>query len=72
MKKSQAQLVLDMLHGGPVTALDIFKKTGCLCAAERIRDLRVKGYNIQTNMIETPSGKHVAKYFLMRKRKEAK
>lgn len=71
-KKSQTEMVLEMLQKGPITALDIFKKTGALCAAERIRDLRERGFNIVTEMFSLPNGKRVGKYFLMRKRKEAK
>jgi hypothetical protein len=65
-KKTQCEMVLDMLQKGPVTPLDIFKKTGCLTACERIRDLREKGYNIVTKMIDLPSGKRVGKYFLLK------
>lgn len=71
-KKTQNDMVLELLKKGPVTALDIFKKTGSMCAAERVRDLREKGYNIVTKMIDLPSGKRVGKYFLITaKRKEA-
>jgi hypothetical protein len=70
-KKSQTEMVLEMLQNGPITALDIFKKTGSLCAAERIRDLRERGYNIITQMIDLPNGKRVGKYFLTKKRKAA-
>jgi len=65
-KKSQNEMVLDLLKKGPATALDIFKVTGSLCAAERCRDLRERGYNIVTKMIDLPSGKRVGKYFLMK------
>lgn len=70
-KQSQTEMVLGMLENGPITALDIFKKTGALCAAERIRDLRAKGYNIVTNMIDLPNGKRVGKYFLISKKRKA-
>jgi hypothetical protein len=65
-KKTQCEMVLDMLKKGPATALDIFKKTGCLSACERVRDLREKGYNILTKMIDLPSGMRVGKYFLIK------
>jgi hypothetical protein len=70
-KKSQTEMVLEMLQKGPITALDIFKKTGALCAAERIRDLRERGYNIITEMIDLPNGKRVGKYFLITKKRKA-
>lgn len=70
-KQSQTEMVLGMLENGPITALDIFKKTGALCAAERIRDLRAKGYNIVTKMIDLPNGKRVGKYFLISKKRKA-
>ena len=65
-KKTQNEMVLDLLKKGPATALDIFKKTGSMCAAERVRDCRAQGYNILTKMIDLPSGKRVGKYFLMK------
>jgi hypothetical protein len=70
-KKTQNEMVLELLKKGPVTALEIFKKTGSMCAAERVRDLRAKGYNIITNMIDLPNGKRVGKYFLITAKRKA-
>ena len=69
MKKSQNEQVLDLLKKGPVTPLEVFKKVGSLCAAERVRDLRERGYNILTKRLELPNGKTVAQYHLLKQRK---
>lgn len=71
-KKSQTQMVFEMLQEGPITALDVFKKTGALCAAERIRDLRERGFNIVTQMVDLPNGKRVGKYFLVKQKRKAR
>jgi hypothetical protein len=70
-KKSQNDMVLELLQKGPVTALDVFKKTGSMCAAERVRDLRARGHIIITNMIDLPNGKRVGKYFLITAKRKA-
>ena len=70
-KKSQNHMLLELLQKGPATALDVFKKTGSMCAAERVRDLRARGYNIITNMIDLPNGKRVGKYFLITAKRKA-
>jgi hypothetical protein len=68
-KKSQNEMVLDLLKKRAATAGDIYFFTGSMCAAERVRDLREKGYNIVTKMIDLPSGKRVGKYFLLKGKK---
>jgi hypothetical protein len=70
-KKSQNDMLLELLQKGPVTALDVFKKTGSMCAAERVRDLRELGYNIKTEMVTNLNGKRFAMYFLLTKKRKA-
>jgi hypothetical protein len=69
MKKSQTEQVLELLQRGPITPLEVFKKVGSLCAAERVRDLRERGFNILTKRLELPNGKTVAQYQLLKSRK---
>jgi hypothetical protein len=71
-KKTQCEMVLDMLQKGPITALDVAIKVKCLTCAERIRDLRERGYNIHTTMHEGLNGKRYAIYRLLRKKKGVK
>ena len=61
---SQKTAILDLLKRGPVTPMDALSKLGCFRLAARVQDLRDDGYAIRTEMIETPSGKHVARYEL--------
>lgn len=66
-KQTQAQWILAALkRRKSLTALDIFNGCGSICAAERIRDLRERGYHIVTTMRELPSGKRVGFYSLVK------
>ena len=64
---SQKTEILDLLKRGPVTPMDALSKLGCFRLAARVQDLRDDGYAIRTEMIETPSGKHVARYELVQR-----
>jgi hypothetical protein len=70
-KKSQNHMLLELLQKGPTTALDVFKKTGSMCAAERVRDLRELGFNIKTEMVTNANGKRFAMYCLLTKKRKA-
>ncbi len=70
-KKSQNHMLLELLQKGPVTALVVFKKTGSMCAAERVRDLRELGFNIKTEMVTNLHGKRFAVYWLSTKKRKA-
>lgn len=61
---SQAQTILEMLKRGPVTAMDALQAAGCFRLAARIADLRQQGFEIETETITTPTGKHIAQYKL--------
>lgn len=64
-RQTQEQMILRALQSGrkidPMTALNDF---GCFRLGGRIYDLRQKGYDIKTEDFKTPSGKHVARYFM--------
>ena len=68
-KQTQNEQVLNLLMQGPITALDVAIKVKCLTCAERIRDLRQRGFNITTTMHTGPTGKRYAIYRLIRKKK---
>lgn len=64
---SQSDAILDaLLRGDTITPLDALQKYRCLRLSGRIYDLKAKGYPIEMRMIETPSHKRVAAYFLPR------
>ncbi|MDE2020781.1 MAG: hypothetical protein KGJ13_10630 [Patescibacteria group bacterium] len=62
---SQSDAILDaLLRGERLTPLDALTKFHCLRLSGRIFDLKAKGYKIEAKIVETPSGKKVAEYFL--------
>ena len=64
---TQRECILGLLHERPegITALDALNECNCLRLAARIADLRGDWYHIESEMIRTPSGKHVARYRLV-------
>jgi len=67
---TQSDMILNaLLAGETLTPLDALQKYRCLRLSGRIYDLKAKGYPIEMRLIETPSGKHVAEYFLPQTRK---
>jgi hypothetical protein len=66
MKTSQNQQILAHLESGlSLTAFQGLAKFQCFRLAARISDLRRKGHDIKTDMIELNSGKRIAKYYLV-------
>jgi hypothetical protein len=64
-KSSQNDLILDHLKSGnTLTPLEAMYKFNCLRLSGRILDLRKSGHHIITENYKTPSGKHVARYYL--------
>lgn len=62
---TQSDMILDALkRGETLTALDALSRFRCLRLSGRVLELRQKGYAIETRMIETPSKKRIAEYFL--------
>lgn len=63
--KSQAGLILAHLQAGePITTLVALRLYGCFRLGARIHQLRRLGWPIRGEMVHTPSGKHIARYFL--------
>ena len=61
---SQANMIIEMLKRGPVTAMDALQEANCFRLAARIADLRQQGIEIETETVTTPTGKHIAQYKL--------
>lgn len=61
---SQTQTILAMLKQGPVTPIQALNEAGCFRLAARIADLRQAGYQIETETLSLPNGKHIASYKL--------
>ena len=53
-----------LLAGHSLTALEALQHFNCLRVGARAWDLRKEGYNVKSEIIETPSGKHVARYYI--------
>lgn len=63
--KSQNQLIKEHLEKGrSITALEALARYDCFRLSARIANLRDQGLRIKTEIIETHTGKRVAKYFL--------
>lgn len=64
---SQGRLLLDTLRAQGqqgVTPLQALEWLGCLRLAAVVHRLRAEGYDIRTEIIETHTGKRVARYTL--------
>ena len=59
----EQQILKDLEKGKRITALDAFKKYGCLRLAARIREIKNAGYNVDKNMVKK-TGKTFASYYL--------
>lgn len=53
-----------LLAGNTLTQLQSLDRFKCLRLGARCWDLRQKGINVQSRIVETPSGKHIAEYFV--------
>lgn len=63
--KSQNEIIKHHLEQGKtLTALEALAKYDCFRLSARIANLRDQGLNIKTEIVETKSGKRVAKYSL--------
>ncbi len=63
--QSQTQMILqDLLTGCRITAIEALERYGCFRLSARINELIRDGFNIEGDMIETPSGKKVKQYYL--------
>lgn len=64
-KKNRILLLLQERAGLGLTALESLQLAGTMRLAARVKDLRDDGYSIDTEIIETPGGDHVARYRLV-------
>ena len=65
---SQCSQILQHLKRGPITQLQAFELYGCWRLAARVHDLRGKGHDIQTRIVDAGE-KHYAQYWLKKKKK---
>jgi hypothetical protein len=64
-RPTQSQRILAYLEQGKtLTALGALRLFGCFSLAQRIHELRGKGYRITSAIIKVSGGKRVAKYKL--------
>lgn len=59
-----------LLSGNSLTALEALQRFNCFRLSSRISDLKKKGYDIKSETITLPSGKHVSKYWIQTKVEE--
>jgi hypothetical protein len=59
------QVLSYMRLWGSVTPLQAMHDIGCMRLAARIKDLRDRGYRIETRTIESKNGKRYASYRLV-------
>lgn len=53
-----------LLDGNTLTALQALEWFNCFRVGARAWDLRQQGFNVKSEMIELPSGKHCARYYI--------
>jgi hypothetical protein len=64
-KPTQANRILAYLRAGNrLTALEALERFQCFRLAARVHELRREGHRIEEQMVETPSGKRVAQYWV--------
>ncbi len=64
-RESQTDAIRDyLLAGNTLTQLQSLDRFRCLRLGARCWDLRQRGINVQSRLVETPSGKHIAEYFI--------
>jgi hypothetical protein len=63
---SQNEQILAALKHGPLTPIEALERFGCFRLAARVGELRQQGHAIGVEKVATPTGKHVARYWLAR------
>jgi Helix-turn-helix domain len=62
---SQSSRILAHLQAGhTLTPIEALNRFNCFSLSQRITELRRRGYQIITTMVDVPSGKRVAEYRL--------
>jgi hypothetical protein len=60
----KAMILTSLKEGYKLTELKMLDMFGAMAGAQRIANLRDDGHPIQTKMIKTRTGKHIAEYSL--------
>ena len=60
----ETQLLKHFQSGRSITKLEALNLYGIWNSGDTVFKLRNKGHNIKTTMIDTPTGKRIAKYYL--------
>ena len=64
---SQNSLILEYLQAGnTLTPAEAYARFGTLAMHSRAAELRERGYAVECELVETPSGKHVGRYSLLK------
>ena len=63
----EAQILAWLRAGKSLTPMEALSMFNCWALAQRIINIRKKGYDIHTEMITTHSGKRIARYTLIQK-----
>ena len=64
---TQCQAILEYLQAGnTLTPAEAYSKFGTLALHSRAAELRERGYAVECELVETPTGKHVGRYSLLR------
>ena len=62
---TQSEQILNHLKAGhSITPLEALDKFGVFRLGARVYDLKREGYDIRTERLALPSGKHVARYWM--------
>lgn len=60
----KSQILAYMRAGNSITAIQALYQFGSLRLSGRIKDLRDEGYDIKSEFIQLPNGKHVKRYYM--------
>jgi len=61
------EILIDLLKGRKLTAMDALKRYQCFRLASRIKEIRQLGFDVITERVTLANGKRVAKYRLEKK-----
>ena len=60
---NQCEIILRHFQsGGTLTVVEALQRFRIYALSQRVTDLRNEGYPVVTEMIQTPSGKRIARY----------
>lgn len=60
----KSQILAHLQAGNSITAIEALYQFGSLRLSGRIKDLRDEGYDIKSEFIQLPNGKHVKRYYM--------